>query len=282
MILDIGTAISIILSHHQSSRIRKRCLSKDNFADGECDGKYGMPNDNEDRMGIWSACAWWRLLESNLRNSKVPLYHCHSCCRYNRIYTVHIKYIAVTPLRSCHLSMKALSSTGAIRPALQRCHVPGSIDAFHPSDDFIDRVPQCIRRCDRFVPDRVLPGFAIEMPLSIDVNVEFESDVAIRAREYHAIRYRSSPDFSASDRLETFEYFIEYVHRCIFRRRWRRWWGMRFWIFRHDEYSSTEFLNWEASYCQFLSLSRFKILETRGYILFYKGSNYSDVFVIKT
>jgi len=61
------------------------------------------------------------------------------------------------------------------------------------------------------VPDRVLPGFAIEMPPSIDVNVEFEFDIAIQAREDHAVRYYSSPDFSAFDHLESFEYFIEYI-----------------------------------------------------------------------
>ena len=69
--------------------------------------------------------------------------------------------------------MKALSLTRAIWTALQRCHIPSSIDTFCPLDNFIDRVPQCICRCDRFVPDRVLPGFAIEMPLSIYVNIEF-------------------------------------------------------------------------------------------------------------
>ncbi len=61
------------------------------------------------------------------------------------------------------------------------------------------------------MPDGVLPGFAIEMPLSIDVNVEFESDIAIQAREDHAVRYHSNPDFSAFDRLESFEHFIEYI-----------------------------------------------------------------------
>lgn len=71
------------------------------------------------------------------------------------------------------------------------------------------------------MPDMVLPGFAIEMPLNIDVNVEFEFDIAIQAREAHAVvRYYSSPDFSAfdQDHLESFEYFIEYVDRCTFRR----------------------------------------------------------------
>jgi hypothetical protein len=71
------------------------------------------------------------------------------------------------------------------------------------------------------VSERILSGFAIEMSLSIDVDVEFESDVAIQAREDHAIRYRSSPDFGAFDHLESLEYVIEYVRRCTFRRRRR-------------------------------------------------------------
>ena len=86
-------------------------------------------------------------------------------------------------------------------------------------NNFIDRVPQCIWRCDRFVPDRILPGFAIETPLSIDINVELESNIVIQARKNHATKYYSSPDFSAFDHLESFEYFIEYVDRCLFRRR---------------------------------------------------------------
>jgi hypothetical protein len=57
--------------------------------------------------------------------------------------------------------------------ALQLRHLPGSVDASYPLDNFIDRISQFIRRYDRFVPDRVLPSFAI-MPLNIDVNVEFE------------------------------------------------------------------------------------------------------------
>jgi len=52
------------------------------------------------------------------------------------------------------------------------------------------------------VLDRVLLGFAIEMPLNIDVNIEFESDVMIQAHENHTIKYYSSPDFSAFDHLE--------------------------------------------------------------------------------
>ena len=83
--------------------------------------------------------------------------------------------------------MKALSLTRAIRMALQRRHLPGSVDASYPLANFIDRISQCIRRYDRFVPDRVLPGFAIEMPLNIDVNVEF--DIATQAQEDHAVRY---------------------------------------------------------------------------------------------
>jgi len=127
--------------------------------------------------------------------------------------------------------MKALSLTRAIWTALQRCHVPSSIDTFYPLDNFIDRVSQYIRRYDWFVPDRVLPGFAIEMPLSIDLNVEFESNIVIQARKNCVIRYYSSPDFSAFDHLESFEYFIEYIDRCIFRK-WR--WKMKFWMLRCD------------------------------------------------
>ena len=69
------------------------------------------------------------------------------------------------------------------------------------------------------MPDRVLPGFAIEMPLSGDINVEFESNILIEARKNHAIRYYASLDFSAFDHLESFDYFVEYVHRCTWRRR---------------------------------------------------------------
>ena len=69
------------------------------------------------------------------------------------------------------------------------------------------------------MPDRVLPGFAIEMPLSIDINIEFESNFLIEAFKNHAIRYHSSLNLSAFDHFESFEYFVEYVHRCSFRRR---------------------------------------------------------------
>ena len=65
---------------------------------------------------------------------------------------------------------------------------------------------------DRFVPDRVLPGFSTEMPLRVDVNIEFESNSLIEAFENHAIRYCSSLNLSAFDRFELFEYFVEYVH----------------------------------------------------------------------
>jgi hypothetical protein len=83
-------------------------------------------------------------------------------------------------------------------------------------DNFVDRVSQWIRGYDRFVPDRVLSGFAIEMmPMSVDVNIEFKSDIAIQAREDHAARYHSSPDFGAFDRLEFFENFIEYDRRAF-------------------------------------------------------------------
>jgi hypothetical protein len=68
------------------------------------------------------------------------------------------------------------------------------------------------------VPDRVLPGFAIEIPLSIDVNVEFESNIVIQAHKNHDIRYYSSPDFSVFDYLKSSEYFIECVHRCTLSR----------------------------------------------------------------
>ena len=53
----------------------------------------------------------------------------------------------------------------------------------------------------------------IEISLTIDVNVEFESDVAIQARKNHAIGYRSSSNLRAFDRPEPSVYFIEYVHR---------------------------------------------------------------------
>jgi len=62
-----------------------------------------------------------------------------------------------------------------------------SIDTFYPSNNLIDRFLQPIWWGDRFVPDRVLPGFVIEASLSIDVNIEFEPDIMIKARENYAI-----------------------------------------------------------------------------------------------
>ena len=56
--------------------------------------------------------------------------------------------------------------------------VPGPVDALYPSDHFIDLVSQRAWRRDRLVPDRVLPRFAIENALTVDVDVEFESDAA--------------------------------------------------------------------------------------------------------
>jgi hypothetical protein len=114
--------------------------------------------------------------------------------------------------------MKALSLMRVIPASLRRCHVPGYVDTFYPLDNLIDRISQHIWRRDRFVPDGILSGFAIETPLTIYVNVEFESNIVIQARKNHAIRYCSSPDFSAFDHLESFEYFLKYVHRCTFRR----------------------------------------------------------------
>ena len=73
------------------------------------------------------------------------------------------------------------------------------------------------------MPDRVLPGFAIEAASSVDINIEFELDIMIKARKNHAIRYCSSPDFSAFERLKPFEDFIEYIDGCTSRRsRWKR------------------------------------------------------------
>jgi hypothetical protein len=67
------------------------------------------------------------------------------------------------------------------------------------------------------VLDEILSGFAIEMPFAVYINVEFESNIVILARKNHAIRYCSSPDFSAFDHLESLEDFVKYVHRCTFR-----------------------------------------------------------------
>ena len=67
-------------------------------------------------------------------------------------------------------------------------NVPGHVDAPYPSDHFIDLVPQHAWRHDRLLPDWLLPRFAIETALTVDIDVEFES--------------RSSPDLSACDRLE--------------------------------------------------------------------------------
>ncbi len=73
------------------------------------------------------------------------------------------------------------------------------------------------------MPDRVLPGFAIEASSSIDVNIEFEPDIMIKAPKNHAIGYCSSLDFSAFEYLKPFEDIIEYIDGCTSRRsRWKR------------------------------------------------------------
>ena len=118
-----------------------------------------------------------------------------------------------------YLSAEALSSRALIRAALLDGNVSNPVDTFNPLNHFIDRVPQHIRQCDRFVPDGVLPCFAIEMPLTVDINIEFELDIAIPTRKNHAVRYCSSPYLNTFDYLESFEHFDEYVHRYAFR--WR-------------------------------------------------------------
>jgi len=71
------------------------------------------------------------------------------------------------------------------------------------------------------MPDGVLPGFAIEASLSIDVNIEFEPDIMIKACKNHAIRYCSSPDFSAFEHLKPFEDIVKYIDGCPSRSGWR-------------------------------------------------------------
>ena len=70
-----------------------------------------------------------------------------------------------------------------------------------------------------FVPDGVVLRIAIEIPLTVDVNIEFELDIAIPTCKNHAVRYRSSPDLSAFDHLEPFEHFVKYIYVCTLRRR---------------------------------------------------------------
>ena len=62
--------------------------------------------------------------------------------------------------------------------------VRGAIDALHPSDHFIDLMSQRVRRCDRLVPDWVLPRLAIEMALAVDVDVELESDARYKPMKF--------------------------------------------------------------------------------------------------
>ena len=69
-------------------------------------------------------------------------------------------------------------------------------------------------RRNRFVPDWVLVGLAVEASLTIDVNIEFKSDAVIKASKNYAVRYRSSLDFSALDHLESFENCVKYIHWC--------------------------------------------------------------------
>jgi len=95
-----------------------------------------------------------------------------------------------------YVHIKALIPFTAVRFCSKRClneshrvslrHTQ-SIRTFYPLNNLIDRLPQRVRRGDRFMPDRVLPGFAIEAASSIDVNIEFEPDVMIKARKNHAI-----------------------------------------------------------------------------------------------
>ena len=87
-------------------------------------------------------------------------------------------------------------------------------------NDFIDSVPQHIRQHNRLVLDGVLPAFAIELSLSDNVNVEFESNIVTQVRKDHTTKYHLGSDFGALDHLASFEYLVENLHRCSFRRRW--------------------------------------------------------------
>ena len=115
------------------------------------------------------------------------------------------------------------------------------------------------------MPDGVLSGFAIETPLSVDVNVEFESNIAIQACKIHAIRYCSSPDFSAFDRHEPFVDFVEF-DAVLKDDESERWDFERFNVTLIDEdFGQTrELLSFYVS---------IKIMKTEGY--FYKELNYS-------
>jgi len=58
----------------------------------------------------------------------------------------------------------------------------------------------------------------IETALVIDIDIELESEATIEAHEDHAVRYRSSPDLGACDRLESCEQFVEDIHSGTSRR----------------------------------------------------------------
>ena len=67
--------------------------------------------------------------------------------------------------------------------------------------------------------NKILPDFLIEILLIIDINIEFEFNIMIQAHKNHIIKYYSNSDFNIFDHLESFEYFIEYIHKYIFRRK---------------------------------------------------------------
>ena len=56
----------------------------------------------------------------------------------------------------------------------------------------MDRVSQHIWRRGRFVPDGIVLCIEIETPLTLDVNIEFELDIAIPTCKNHAERYLES------------------------------------------------------------------------------------------
>ena len=57
------------------------------------------------------------------------------------------------------------------------CDIPNPSHIFYLLNNLIDHL---IWRQDWFVPDRVLPGFGIEVASSIDANIELEPNIMIK------------------------------------------------------------------------------------------------------
>ena len=120
---------------------------------------------------------------------------------YNEIWTLWFSINYALPSKAC-LSVQKLS--------IDESHSERFKISSSTSMCFSTSIHRCIqwrplRWGDWFVPESVLPGFAIGVTLSIDINIEFKPDIMIQGNKNHTIQYYPSPDFSAFEYLTPFD-----------------------------------------------------------------------------